>query len=142
MDQPRRVMVVDDEPDTVTFLRTWLEDNGYETCAESDPERVVETALERKPNLLLLDINMPSQSGIEVYRRMRDTPPLCDLPVIFITGATDFQLFDRACSPLPEPAARIEKPIELALLKEAVARALNGKGPVPLSSEPNQGETK
>jgi CheY-like chemotaxis protein len=128
MEQPSKVMVVDDEPDTVTFLCTWLGDMGYETCAESDPERVVGTALERKPDLLLLDVNMPSQSGIEVYRRMRESPPLCHLPVIFITGATDFQLFGRECSPLPEPAARIEKPIDLAVLKRAIANALNGKG--------------
>lgn len=128
MEQPSRVMVVDDEPDTVTFLRTWLEDMGYETCAESDPERVVEAALERKPDLLLLDVNMPSQSGIEVYRRLRETQPLCGLPVIFITGATDFHLFGRACSPLPEPAARIEKPIDLALLKRAIVGALDGNG--------------
>jgi CheY-like chemotaxis protein len=128
MEQPSKVMVVDDEPDTVTFLRTWLEDMGYETCAESDPERVVEAALAQKPALLLLDVNMPSQSGIEVYRRLRETPPLGGLPVIFITGATDFHLFGRACSPLPEPAARIEKPIDLALLKRAIVAALDGNG--------------
>lgn len=128
MEPPSKIMVVDDEPDTVTFLCTWLEDMGYATCAESDPERAVAAALEQKPALLLLDVNMPSQSGIEVYRRLRETQPLCDLPVIFITGATDFHLFGRACLPLPEPAARIEKPIDLAVLKRAIAKALDGKG--------------
>ena len=128
MEQPSKVMVVDDEPDTVTFLCTWLEDLGYETCAENDPDRVIAAALEQKPDLLLLDINMPSQSGIEVYRRLRETEPLRDLPVIFITGATEFHLFGRACSPLPEPAALIEKPIDLAVLGEAILRALDGQG--------------
>jgi len=128
MEKPSKVMVVDDEPDTVTFLRTWLEDIGYETCAESDPERVVGAALQQRPDLLLLDVNMPSQSGIEVYRQLRETKPLSGLPVIFITGATDFHLFGRECSPLPEPAARIEKPIDLALLERAIAKALDGHG--------------
>jgi hypothetical protein len=48
--------------------------------------------------------------------------------VIFVTGATDFHLFGRECSPLPEPAARIEKPIDLAVLQRAIAKALNGTG--------------
>jgi CheY-like chemotaxis protein len=121
-------MVVDDEPDTVVFLRTWLEDMGYETCAEYDADLVVSTALREAPSLLLLDVNMPSQSGIQVYRTLRETGPLQGLPVIFITGATDFQLFGSACSPLPEPAARIEKPIDLDALEKAIAGALDKRG--------------
>jgi len=128
MEQPKKVMVVDDEPDTVVFLRAWLEDQGYETCAEYDADEVLTTALREAPALLLLDVNMPSQSGIEVYRKLRETESLQELPVIFITGATDFQLFGRACSPLPEPAARIEKPINLVVLRAAILRALDGEG--------------
>ena len=128
MGQPRKVMVVDDEPDVVVFLCTWLEDLGYETYGEYDADMVVDSALREAPALLLLDVNMPSQSGIQVYRKLREEGPLQGLPVIFITGATDLQLFGSACSPLPEPAARIEKPIDLAVLERAIAVALDGKG--------------
>lgn len=134
MPDPRKILVADDEPDTVAFLCAWLEDQGYLPCFERDSERILDTALRERPALLLLDVNMPGQSGIQVYREIRASESLSELPIIFVTGAGDFGLFSQACSPLPEPAARIEKPIDLALLEGAIRKALAGSpkiGPGP-----------
>lgn len=124
----RKIMVVDDEPDTLRFLCTWLEDQGHVPRAVSHPEEVVEAALSDPPDLILLDVHMPTRSGIQVYRSLRESAELSAVPVIFITGASDVQLFDRACSPLPAPAGRIEKPIDLGSLERAIERALDGGG--------------
>ncbi len=126
MNQRCKIMVVDDQPDTVTFLKAWLEDQGCACCSEQDSSSAIATALREKPSLILLDINMPGMSGIEVYRALRETEGVRAIPVIFITGAGQVQLFGHGCSLLPEPAARIEKPFDLAALKEAVSEALNG----------------
>ena len=128
MEPPKKILVVDDEPDTLTFLCAWLEDEGHAPHAVSDPEAVLSAALGDVPDLLLLDVHMPNQSGIQVYRSLRETPALRDLPVIFITGASDVQLFDKSCAPMPEPAGRIEKPIDLSELARAIRKALNGGG--------------
>ena len=49
-----RVLVIDDEPDMVTFLCAWLEDNGFETCSAVDGERGLQLILERRPDLVLM----------------------------------------------------------------------------------------
>lgn len=128
MERPKKVMVVDDEPDTLRFLCTWLEDQGHAPRGISDPEAVLESALKDPPDLLLLDIQMPNRSGVEVYRSLRENAALSSVPVIFITGASEVQLFGRGCAPLPPPAGRIEKPIDLEWLKKTMERAFQKAG--------------
>lgn len=120
----KKVLIIDDEPDTVTYLCTWLEDHGYETCSALDGEEGLGTIREQQPDLVLLDLQMPNHSGAQVYKSLRSDEAFKHLPVIFITGATEFQTFDDDCVPLPEPAARIEKPIDMEALHEAIKTAL------------------
>lgn len=120
----KKVLIIDDEPDTITFLGTWLEDQGYCTCSASDGEHGMQMLLAEKPDLVLMDLKMPNQTGAQLYREIRGHDALAGLPVIFITGMTDYHFFDAACGQLPEPQACLGKPVDLAALKAAITSAL------------------
>ncbi len=89
----KRILVIDDEPDTVTFLRTWLEDQGFEACTASDGIEGYQVMLECRPDLVLMDLKMPNQTGLQCYRDMRENDDFRELPVIFVTGMGEFQVF-------------------------------------------------
>jgi CheY-like chemotaxis protein len=120
----RKVLVVDDEPDMVVFLSAWLEDNGYEAISTTEGERALQLIVEQNPDLVLMDLNMPNHSGFELYREIQGREELRIIPVIFITGLSEYKIFNSTCSPLPEPAACIQKPIDMESLQDAIARIL------------------
>ena len=122
-----KVLVVDDEPDMVVFLCAWLEDQGYDAISATDGENALQSILKQQPDLVLMDLNMPHQSGIQLYRELQNREELRTIPVIFVTGLGQYQIFNSTCSPLPEPAACIQKPIDMEILQNAVARVLGSK---------------
>jgi CheY-like chemotaxis protein len=119
--------VVDDEPDTVAFLCAWLEDNGYAASSANDGEQALQSILRQRPDLVLMDLNMPHQSGVQLYRELQIRESLCTIPVIFVTGLAQYQIFDSRCTPLREPAACIQKPIDMDCLKQTIARVLGSR---------------
>jgi two-component system alkaline phosphatase synthesis response regulator PhoP len=79
----RLVLVVDDEPATVEVLRTYLEDDGFQVVCATDGLRALSLALEMQPDIVLLDIDLPKLSGLEVLRAIRAGS---DVPVIMLTS--------------------------------------------------------
>jgi DNA-binding response OmpR family regulator/predicted Ser/Thr protein kinase len=82
------VLVIDDEKDLVEILRYNLEREGFEVLTSYDGESGFSLALERKPDVILLDRMMPGPDGLEICRRLREEPRTADLPVIFLTAKT------------------------------------------------------
>ena len=78
-----RVLVVDDDPETLRYVRDTLVEEGYAPFVTGDPAEVSHLIGTRKPHLVLLDLKLPGTDGIELMER---TPELADLPVIFISG--------------------------------------------------------
>jgi CheY-like chemotaxis protein len=124
----RKILIIDDEPDTITYLKTLLEDQDYVTCSASDGELGLEVMARERPTLVLLDVNMPNQTGLQVYREMQRSEAGHGIPVVFITGLGDFHVFGAGCAPLPAPAGCLEKPVNAALLLKTIEEALGGKG--------------
>ncbi|MDE2290647.1 MAG: response regulator [Elusimicrobia bacterium] len=91
--RPRaRVLLVDDEADMLTVLGRWLSPH-YETVALRDGRRLLETALEFGPHLIILDLSMPDADGYSLCERLREVGRLRSVPVLFVTGRaadTDF----------------------------------------------------
>ena len=84
----KRILIVDDEPGITQLLRLNLEKTGHYTVrAENDADKVLSTAIEFKPDLLMLDVMMPGMSGGEVAGRLRNTRAFKTLPIIFLTAA-------------------------------------------------------
>ena len=78
-----RVLVVDDDPQTLRYVRDALAAAGYDPLVTGDPRQIPEILRTRKPRLVLLDLMLPGVDGIEL---MQLVPGLTDLPVIFVSG--------------------------------------------------------
>src|SRR5882724_1798383 len=85
----RRILVVDDEPMVSRGLTSLLGRRGLSVTALNDPLRFWSVVEESKPNLILLDLEMPKISGTELCRAVRNDRRWSELPVIFLTGHTD-----------------------------------------------------
>ena len=81
-----RVLLVDDNPDTVTTLALLAKESGYDVRTAHDGSAGVETAGEYRPNVVLLEIGLPGINGFEVAKRLREQPALRDAVLVAITG--------------------------------------------------------
>ena len=78
-----RVVVVDDDPQTLRYVRSTLTEAGYAPFVTGDPQELPELIRTRRPRLVLLDLLLPGTDGIQLMERI---PELADLPVIFISA--------------------------------------------------------
>lgn len=126
----KKILVIDDEPDMVTFLSTLLEDSGYEIVTASDGEEGLAKVKSEKPDLISLDLLMPNKTGIKMFRELRKDPELGSTPVVMVTGfATDdapnmdFKkwIHERSIKP---PEAYIEKPVDKDVLIKEIKRII------------------
>ena len=81
--EPTRILVVDDDPQALRFVRDALLTAGYAPLMTGDPRELSRLIRTEKPGLVLLDLMLPGADGIELMERI---PELADLPVIFISG--------------------------------------------------------
>ena len=84
-----RVMVVDDDPSVLAALRVLLERHGIQLTTLDNPLQFWDTFEKASPDLLVLDVQMPHLSGIELCRIVRNDPRWAGLPVLFLTASTD-----------------------------------------------------
>ncbi|MCH7910104.1 MAG: response regulator [Candidatus Hydrogenedentes bacterium] len=87
MDRKITILVVDDEPDVVTFLQRALESEGFAVIPAYDGLAALDIADTDKPDLILLDIMMPMMSGYEVCRQLKSNPQTKMIPIICVTSA-------------------------------------------------------
>lgn len=85
----QKVLVVDDEEAILELLKYNLEKQGYDVKTAIDGERGVELAKKYKPDLILLDIMMPKQDGVETCRQIREIPDLAQTFIIFLTARSE-----------------------------------------------------
>lgn len=116
----KNVLVVDDEKDIVEFLRQLLEDNGYEVTPAYDGLEAMKLIRERKPDLILLDLQMPEETGTGLYRKLQHKKEHKDIPVIVISGLAGSYLAVSKSVPV------IEKPPREENVLEEVRKALGG----------------
>ncbi len=87
--QNLKVLVVDDEPDILELLEYNLKKEGYEVKTANDGRKAVEMAKTFQPQLVLLDIMMPHQDGVETCRQLRDAPETSNSFIIFLTARSE-----------------------------------------------------
>jgi len=127
----KRVLVVDDEMDMRTFYTTLLETSGYKPLSAVDGKEGLEIARQKKPALIILDIMMPKESGINMYRELKNDPELKDIPVVMVSALSKKTFFhsqkvldEYKGEKVPEPAGYIEKPPEPDELLEIIQKNL------------------
>jgi len=89
---PKKIMVVDDDPDIVDYLVTVLRERGYDTCSASDGDVAMEVLVSEFPDLVTLDLEMPNEWGPKFFRKFSRIPEFRELPVIVISGLPGIHL--------------------------------------------------
>jgi CheY-like chemotaxis protein len=113
----KKIMVVDDDPQIVSYLVTLLEDNGYQTCSASDGDKAMEVLTAECPDCITLDLEMPHEWGPRFYRKYSQKPEFKDIPVVVVSGLTGHDMAIR------KAVAAIHKPFEPEAVLAAVKKA-------------------
>jgi len=85
---PSKVLMVDDDQEILELLRFTFEKEGYDILMASDGEEGLHLAVNEKPDIIVLDINMPKLTGFEVLEKVRANTSTCLTPVIILTSLT------------------------------------------------------
>lgn len=103
---PKKIMVVDDDPEIVDYLVTVFRERGYDTCSATGGVEATETLLRENPDLITLDLEMPEEWGPRFYRRYARMPEYKHIPVIVISGLPGIHMA------IPKAVATIPKPFD------------------------------
>jgi CheY-like chemotaxis protein len=111
MNTQKTILVVEDEPDQMAYLDTLLKDRGFAVITAADGREGFEKAKANHPDLITLDISMPEESGVRMFRDLQGDPATASIPVIIITGVThDFKRFIETRKQVHPPAGYFDKP--------------------------------
>ena len=130
----KRILIVDDEDDVITYLKTLLTDAGYRVTEARDGAEAMAEVEKERPDLVSLDITMPEKSGVRFYREMKENPDLAGIPIVIVTGVTNpwsgqggegtFEKFLSSRKQVPPPEGFFEKPVDRAEYLAKVAALL------------------
>ena len=128
----KKVLTVDDEYQVREFISTVLEEEGYTALQAENGEEALKIIGETRPALIVLDVLMPKKSGIKLYRELKTTESLKDIPVLIYSGIAR-RTFLRSQSAqsefggesIPEPEGYIEKPAKPASLVKIFRKFLD-----------------
>jgi CheY-like chemotaxis protein len=114
----KTVLSVDDEDHVREFVSTVLEENGYTPILATNGEEAMDIIRKQKPDLIIMDILMPKQSGIKLYRELKSSEILRDIPVIIYSGVAKRTALraqaaqtETSGASVPDPDAYLEKPV-------------------------------
>lgn len=119
------ILIVEDNEKNRKLARDVLQFKGYRTIEAETGETGVALAIEQKPDLILMDYQLPGIDGIEAFRRIRSEPSTAHIPIVAVTA-----------SAMPEEALKMKeagfdgfqtKPLNLKAFMQAVADVFSGK---------------
>ena len=119
------ILIIDDEEDTCRFLKSLLEESGYEAGYVTNALAAMVAIEKDRPDLILLDIRMPVVDGLELGYSLSNDPVLFDIPVIILSACADRKSKDWAR--LSGIYRFIEKPFSCGELLDSVQDALAHK---------------
>lgn len=117
-----RILIVEDNPENMRLLEMVLRAKGYTLLKASDGEEALDIAMRERPDLIIMDIRLPKMSGLEVTRKLRETPAFSHTPIIAITAyamkGDKERVIESGCD------AYLSKPINTRELPEIIAEML------------------
>jgi CheY-like chemotaxis protein len=120
------ILVVDDSADSVAMISLFLQTQNYRVVTASNGEDAITVASQTRPNLILMDISMPTLDGLGATRRIREDETLRDIPVVAVT-AFGTEGFQRAAYDVGV-SGYLTKPIDLDRMHHLIARLLSPSG--------------
>ncbi len=118
----KRILYIEDNPDNRLLIRRVLQVEGYEVIEAVDGQSGMQQAAEAKPDLILMDINLPEVDGYEVTARLKQLPGLSRIPIIAVTA--NVMKGDREKTLAAGCDGYIQKPIDIDLLPGQIERFL------------------
>jgi CheY-like chemotaxis protein len=124
---PKKILLIDDDPDFVEATRTVLESAPYQIVTAYDGDEGLVKVREEQPDLIILDIIMPTEDGFQVCEKLKADPELSRIPVIMLTSLsqklseTTYSLADGM---MLEAEDFIDKPVAPEELLKRVKRLL------------------
>jgi len=119
---PPLVLVVEDNPVNLELVSALLEEHACETLAATTGDAALHLLRQSRPNLVLVDVQLPGMSGYEVARLIKADPALADIPVVALTAHAmaheDVRAREAGCD------AFLTKPIDIRAFKEILQRFL------------------
>ncbi len=117
-----RILVVEDNPQSMRLIEMLLRTKGYTLLKATDGEEAMDIATTQQPDLIIMDIQLPKMSGLEVTRRLRQLPAFSHIPIIALTAYAmkgDKEKFIEAgCN------AYVSKPINTRELPKVISEIL------------------
>ena len=125
MNAAKTILIVEDEPDETSYLKALFEDNGFQVITAANGREGFEKAKSQRPELVTLDISMPEESGVRMFRDLQEDPVTSSIPVIIITGIShEFKRFIETRKHVRPPAGYFDKPPDRAQLLAKVSEVL------------------
>lgn len=125
MAEKKTILIVDDEPDIVEWLKALFEDNGYVTKFAHNGFDGFEMAESAPPDLITLDITMDKESGVKMFRKLHESDKTKNIPVIMVTGVSpEFKKYIESRNQVDPPDAYFEKPVDQDELLKKVKELL------------------
>lgn len=124
---PKKVLIVEDNDLNLKLFRDLLEANGYITVETKEGINATELVRREKPDLILMDIQLPEISGLDVTRKIKADKSICDIPIIAVTAFAmkddEEKILRAGCE------AYISKPISIVSFLETLKRFLGAEVP-------------
>ncbi len=132
-------LVVDDEPENIDYISAILNDNQMKTMSASNGKEALKKVKETKPDIILLDLLMPEQSGMQFFNELKQNEEHRNIPVIIVSGASKVTgvdmkafIYDKEFSERKKkitgidakPDAYVEKPVDPKELIETIQEFL------------------
>ena len=117
-----KILIVEDNPQNMRLIEMTLRDRGYNLLRAVDGEEALDVAMQEHPALIIMDIQLPKMSGLEVTKKLRETQGFGDTPIIAITAyamkGDKEKALDAGCD------LHLSKPINARKLPELIAQML------------------
>lgn len=120
--KPRKVLIVEDNPETADVLETSLQLEGYQTVKIHAVGQAIQALLREKPDLVLLDVVMPDVSGLEFLRYLRRDPRFDQVPIMIVSARAEAEDIKKGLQ--AGATAYLPKPFTQDELIQAVSKVL------------------
>ena len=121
MSEKKSILVIDDEADLVKILKFRLEKNGYRVATAPEGETGLRIAKEMRPDLIILDVNMPKMGGLEFYKKVSDEFGRPRFPILILTARGELKDLFRDI----KADGFMSKPFEIDELLKKVGKIIN-----------------
>jgi len=122
---PKKILLVEDNPANMKLVQMLLEPHGYLLLEATDGVEALRMAQDQRPDLIIMDIQLPRMSGVEVVKTLRRRPEMDSMPIIAVTAyamkGDEEKLMQAGCN------AYVPKPINTRDLPILVAELLEGQ---------------